>query len=52
VYIIVRRPGGPHFLDLDVLAALREDAEFAKEFAPYRPTMELEHFRVFQRMPT
>jgi hypothetical protein len=52
VYIVVRRPGGPHFLQVDILAALREDAEFAKEFAPYRPRMELEHFRVFERMPT
>jgi hypothetical protein len=50
VYVFVRRPGGPHFLEVDILAALRQDGEFAKEFAPYRPTMELEHFRVFERM--
>ncbi len=52
VYVFVRRPGGPHFLQVDILAALWQDAEFAKEFARYRPTMELEHFRVFERMPT
>ena len=52
VYIFVRRPGGPQFLRVDILAALRKDADFLREFAPYRPSMELEHFRVFQRMPT
>jgi hypothetical protein len=52
VYVFVRRPGGPYFLEVDILAALQQDAEFAKEFAPYRPTMELEHFRVFERMRT
>ena len=51
VYVFVRRPGGPDFLRVDILAALRQDAEFAKEFVPYRPTMELEHFRVFERGP-
>jgi hypothetical protein len=52
VYVFVRRPGGPHFLRVDILAALLQDSEFAKEFAPYRPRMELEHFRVYERMRT
>jgi hypothetical protein len=52
MYVFVRRPGGPHFLKVDILAALRQEAEFAKEFAPYRARMELEHFRVFEREPS
>jgi hypothetical protein len=50
-YVFVRRPVGPGFLRLDILAAFQEGPEFRRAFAPYRPVMELEHFRVFQRLP-
>ena len=48
--IFVRKPGDTDLLRVDVLACLRRHPEFRRAFRAYRPVVELEHFRVFERV--
>ena len=50
--VFVRKPGTEGLLRIPLLECLARSGEFRREFGAYRPLVDLEHFRVFQRKAT
>ena len=47
--VFVRKTGEEGLLRIPILNCLARLGRFRREFAAYRPVLDLEHFRVFQR---
>jgi hypothetical protein len=50
--VFVRKPGVEGLLRIPLLACFSQSGEFRREFRAYRPLVDLEHFRVYQRTAT
>ena len=50
--VFVRKPGSRDLLRIPILACFSQVEAFRREFAAYRPLVDLEHFQVFRRTTT